>query len=96
MQSEAIWILGQIHQRPDLVIPILVETLAKPQSPPNTQRIRTDAIRALRRLGAEAKPAVPTLAALLSDADAAIRSAATNALKHIDPEAAARAGIVSP
>ena len=96
VQSEAIRILGQIHQKPDRVIPILVEILAKPQSPQYTQRIRTDAIQALRQLGAEAKPAVPTLVALLNDADAPIRSAATNALKSIDPGAVTTAGVVSP
>ena len=40
-----------------------------------------------------AKSAVPALIELLTDHDAGVRNATTNALKAIDPEAAARAGV---
>jgi len=39
------------------------------------------------------KPAVPSLLRLLDDEDQGTRCSATNALKLIDPEAAARAGV---
>lgn len=93
VQSEAIRVLGQIHQEPERVIPILVELLAKLQSPQHPIGMRIDTIRALRQFGAQAKPAVPKLVELLSDSTGLVRSAATNALKQIDPEAAAKAGV---
>ena len=40
-----------------------------------------------------AQPAVPALLLLLSDQKEEVRKAATNAIKAIDPEAAARAGV---
>jgi hypothetical protein len=55
--------------------------------------LRANAIWALAELGTHAKSAIPTLVALLNDGDADFRSRATNALKQIDPEAAAKAGV---
>jgi len=47
----------------------------------------------LERFGTDSQGAVPTLIPLLSDSHADVRRAVTNALKAIDPEAAAKAGI---
>jgi hypothetical protein len=51
------------------------------------------AILALGDLGADATPAVPTLARLLSNTNRKVRVQATNALCRIDPVAAAEYGI---
>jgi len=93
VQSQAIRVLAQIRQRAEVVIPILVEILAKPQNQQHSAILRRDAIRALRQFGPQARPAVPKLVELLRDTNTLIRSAATNALKQIDPEAAAKAGV---
>jgi HEAT repeat protein len=93
VQSEAIRVLGQMDQEPARVIPRLVEILAETPNVRRSVGIRTDAIRALRRFGAQAKPAVPRLVQLLSDGDEGIRRSAGDALKRVDPEAAAKAGV---
>src|SRR5262249_11782679 len=46
-----------------------------------------------RALGADARAAVPALVAALKDPEAAVLRAVRQALKGIDPEAAARAGL---
>jgi len=43
--------------------------------------------------GPDARIAVPALVELLNDPDLEVRGRATNALKAIDPEAAAKAGV---
>jgi len=93
VQSDAILGLGEIHQDPQRVIPILVEFLSKPQNPQHSAVIRDSAIWSLRQFGAQAKPALPTLLRLLNDADTHFRSEVTNTLLVIDREAAARAGV---
>lgn len=93
VQSDAILGLGEIHQDPERVIPILVKLLDAPQNPQHAVIIRAVAIWSLRQFGAQAKPAVPSLLKLLNDSHASIRSDVTNALKAIDPEAAAKAGV---
>ena len=52
-----------------------------------------DAIESIGKFGAQAKPAVPMLIELLNDPQPAIRAAAANALKAIDPAAAAKADV---
>jgi HEAT repeat protein len=48
---------------------------------------------ALGEFGNNGKPAVAPLIGLLSEGNQEARKAATNALKAVDPEAAARAGV---
>lgn len=93
VQSDAILGLGEVHDDAQRVIPILVDLLDKPQNPQHSEIIHSDALWALRQFGLEAKPAVPSILKLLNDEREAIRSEATNALKAIDPEAAAGAGV---
>jgi HEAT repeat protein len=93
VQSDAILGLGEIHQEPERVIPILVELLDKPQNPQHSVILRANAIWALVQFGAQAKPAVPVLRRFLNDGQEGIRWDLTNALKAIDPEAAAKAGV---
>jgi HEAT repeat protein len=55
--------------------------------------MRLSAMRGLGNFGPNAQQAIPALLQLLSDLDVAVRFTATNALKKIDPEAAAKAGV---
>jgi hypothetical protein len=93
VRSDAILGLGEIHQDPERVIPVLVKLLDEPQNPQYSERIRWYAMWSLSHFGALAKPAVPSLLRLLDDAHESIRHDATDALKAIDPEAAAKAGV---
>ena len=57
-------------------------------------QIRTAALMALQGLGQNAKPALPVLVEFLSNAQSGIEwTYASNALKSIDPDAAAKAGV---
>jgi hypothetical protein len=81
--------LGQIHAEPALVVPVLVDCL-------HSDADMEDRVRAAEALGkfeAEAKPAVPELVALLDGDDIGVRAVMAAALKAIDPEAAAKAGV---
>lgn len=88
--------LGEIHQEPERVVRALVQLLDSPRNPQKRQQIRANVIMGLREFAALAKPAVPSLLRLLTDADEGIRGQVTNALLTIDPEAAARAGVAPP
>jgi HEAT repeat protein len=81
---------------PDAVVKQVVPAIVKSLSEnPRGENRRADA-QVLRALGWRAKPAVPVLLCLLTDEDFLTRSAATNALKEIDPAAAAKVGIEVP
>jgi HEAT repeat protein len=79
--------LSKIHMRPELVVPVLITNL----SPTNFSLSTT--IHALGSFGDDAKPAVPILLTFLNSEKGIVREAVTNALKAIDPQAAAKAGI---
>jgi HEAT repeat protein len=79
--------LSRIHMRPELVVPVLVTNLSP------TNAILPTTINALAAFGEAAKPAVPILLTLLNQENDYVREATTNALKAIDPEAAAKAGV---
>src|SRR5438132_7363977 len=55
--------------------------------------VRTQATRAITRLGPDGKPAVPQLVKMLRDPEPSVREWAGKALKAVDQEAAERAGI---
>jgi len=80
--------LGQIHSKPEILVPLMIQFLK--DSEPN---VRSRAIWNLRSFGADAKSAVPALIEALSDSEGTVRTNAARALKVIDPEAAAKAGI---
>jgi hypothetical protein len=85
----AIYALGEIHAEPERVLPVLINALHDPAS-----GVQHGAVWALQYFGPDAKVAVPALAELLNAPyDYESRFAATNALKAIDPEAAAKAGV---
>ena len=51
---------------------------------------------ALGAFGASAKAAVPHLMPLVNDKEGIVRDSADYALKQIDPEAAGKAGVITP
>jgi HEAT repeat protein len=88
IRFQAILALGKIHAEPERFVPALTTALHDTDS-----NVRSLALGLLGRFGLDAKPAVPALIESLNDRDTVIRRYATNALKAIDPEAAAKAGI---
>jgi HEAT repeat protein len=88
VRYSAIFALGEIHGEPETVVPELVKFLH--DSNPSVSK---SAVEALGKYGTNAELAVPDLTVMLNDRNPEIRVPATNALKHIDPEAAAKAGV---
>lgn len=75
--------LVELHQEPELVVPVFSEFLASPDAD-----MRAWGATVLGRLGADANAAVPLLLKLRTDEDGDVRESAERALKEIDPEAA--------
>ena len=69
---------------------------AEPSTGDLFPNIRIEVAIALGELGKDAQPAVPALTALLRDTNRVIRTFATNAMRRIDPNAAAKAGVKMP
>ena len=80
--------LGNIHRHPEKVVPELIRLLRKPlpDGPQGTLEV-------LGRYGKDASAAVPDILKELEAKDRHTAEAATNALKRIDPEMAAKMGI---
>jgi hypothetical protein len=87
--------LCAIHQQPHVVIPALVRYLEFLKTLPLTAE-DVYCVNSLRAFGTNAKPAVPLMLELLQSTNEHKRSAVTNSLPLIDPEAARRAGITTP
>jgi len=69
-------------------IPVLTKALTNSHA-----CARESAARVLGLFGAKAQTAVPALVQCTKDDDASVRSFAAFALKQVDPEAAAKAGV---
>ncbi|MDB6067668.1 MAG: repeat-containing protein [Pedosphaera sp.] len=90
--------LGDVQARPEVVIPFLIGNLTTSQADSSLFRANTTA---LAKYGKDAQAAVPVLLRFVNGADEAARKNALNwqyieaakALKAIDPEAAAKAGV---
>jgi HEAT repeat protein len=82
-------VLGKVGPGDREAIPALVAALTQDEGPAG----RLWAVRALARIGPAARAAVPALTASLRDGDRDVRRAAAEALREIDPRAAARAGV---
>ncbi|PWU18134.1 MAG: hypothetical protein C5B50_09845 [Verrucomicrobia bacterium] len=80
--------LGQIQHEPQTVIPVLIGLLDDPQ-----EDVPENAIEALGDFGALSKAAVPKMLEMLKLPDKDMQVALRTALKKIDPEEAAKAGI---
>ncbi|MGA2176824.1 MAG: hypothetical protein ABSH38_17755 [Verrucomicrobiota bacterium] len=86
LHEAAIQALGSIHSDPDVVIPLLIPYLTNDD-------LDDEAASALGNYGTLAKVAVPQIIPLLNAKDHDARAAAQVALKKIDSEAAAKAGV---
>ena len=92
MRNRAAASLGRVHTEPGIVIPALVACLNDRSS-----EVRSAAAEALGGWGSEARAAVPRLVELLDDrSDRDLMDAVREALREIDPEAAAKAGLKVP
>ena len=80
--------LGRIQRQPDVCVPALIPLLDSPS--PTT---RQSSMMALDQFGGAATSAVPSMIRCLADSHLSARRLATNALKTIDPVAAAKAGV---
>jgi HEAT repeat protein len=80
----AISALGKIRSEPETVVPLLIQYL-------DDENLDVSAAKALGEFGSLAKPAIPKLLPLLRAKDDDDQAAATEALKKIDPVAAAQA-----
>jgi len=81
--------LVRIQAEPDQAIPLLIGCLVDRQG-----RGRPDVVEALGEFGPKATAAVPVLVKLLADRSSKdIMAAVPTALKNIDPDAAAKAGV---
>src|SRR5437867_1416882 len=86
VRAQAVEALGKIHAEPALVVPVLTKFLNDPDL-----ATRQRAAVALGSYGEDAKSAVPALVKAVDDLG--IMWLATKALRAIDPEAAAGAGV---
>ena len=86
VRFEAIRAIGQIHRKPELAVPALIGNLQSSNPQPA-------AMAALAEFEEGAKSATPILLAFLDNPIENFRTWATNALKRIDPTAAAKAGM---
>jgi HEAT repeat protein len=80
--------LGKIRKQPEVVIPTLMEAAQG-----TNYEVAASSLDGLADFGAEAKAAVPLVMTTLRHKDGRMRYAAAYALKQIDPEAAAKAGV---
>jgi HEAT repeat protein len=89
MCAAAMEAVAGMRREPLAVVPVLVVKLRQDSDP----AIRGEAALNLGKLGKLAQGAVPGLIAALKDSDSKVRGIAAEALKQIDPEAAAKAGV---
>ncbi len=86
IQECVIQSLGHIHSDANIVVPLLIPYLTNDD-------LNDDAAAALGNYDGLAREAFPKIVPLLSAKDHEVRDAARAALKKIDPEAAAKAGV---
>ncbi len=84
----AVLALGRLHAEPELAVPALTKDF-----PGNDPELRSLILEGLGRFGTNASAAIPMLVEALSDNDQKVRKHAAWALQHIDPAAAAQAGV---
>jgi HEAT repeat protein len=88
IQSFSLSSLAWIHSRPDLCVPAVLPFLKSAN--PVLQQM---AFQAIGNLGTAARPAAAALVELLHDTNSTTQTYAADALKKVDPEAAAKAGV---
>jgi len=80
--------LGDIHCQPETIIPLLTSYLEDPQD-----EVPVAAVEALGEFGSLSRSAIPKMLPLLKQPDKDLQRALRIALKQIDPEEAAKAGV---
>ncbi len=90
IQADAILTLGRIRAHPEQCIPAITPFLRA-----TNRWMRVFALTTISAFGSSARPWAPTseIVRCLADADGSVRARATNALRRVVPEAAAKAGI---
>ena len=88
VRFSAAFSLGEFPQESAAIVPALTESLAD-----RDDKVRRSALYSLGLLGREARMASPLIQHALDDPSKSVRFAAAKALKNIDPEAAAKAGV---
>jgi hypothetical protein len=88
VREVAVLALYGVDVEPRQVVPALVKALSD-----TNWFTRLVAIKGLRHCGTNSLTAIPALLPMLSDPDARVRRTAADALKAIDPEAAAKADV---
>jgi HEAT repeat protein len=88
VHHSAVVSLGHLHAEPDLAVPALMKDF-----PGNDTLLRSLILVSLGRFESKGRESVPMLVEALNDNDESVRSSAAFALKQIDPEAAAKAGV---
>ncbi len=92
-RGQAALTLGVLGAQADIVIPALIAALQDATNSENGVPAAISAASALGRFRHEAEAAVPALVVALQSPSAGLQDAAARALKKIDPEAAAEAGV---
>jgi hypothetical protein len=82
----AVYLLGNIHTRPEICIPALLETLKQPDAP--NYLISTSSADALASFGSAAKSALPTLISMRTPNARINPIILAQSIKEIDPEVA--------
>jgi HEAT repeat protein len=88
IQSRAFASLGLLHRDADICVPAIASFLNS-----TNDYTRQASLVSLRQYGTASKPAISGIIPCLADADGVVRKLATNALRDIDSEAAAKFGI---
>jgi HEAT repeat protein len=90
IQADAILALGNIRAHPEQCIPAITPFLRA-----TNRWIRVFTLTTISAFGSSARPWAPTseLIRCLADGDGSVRARATNALRRVDPGAAAKTGI---
>ena len=88
VRAESLYALVRLHTEDDVAVPALTKALHDPNG-----SVRFVACGSLSQLGEGAKHAVPVLVETLGDPVRDVQHRAADALRAIDPEAAAKAGV---
>ena len=90
VRNNAVILLGYYSDQASMVVQVVANALND-----SDLLVRSGAMRSILRLNAQGanKPVVAALLKLLQDGNAEVRTAASNALRRIDHEAAAKTGV---
>ncbi|EEF62243.1 HEAT repeat domain-containing protein [Pedosphaera parvula] len=94
VQYFAAYALRNINKRADITVPTLLQAVRNFRNyDPATSMYMAEIMEGVAQFGTNARVAIPDFVKALEDTDFSIRGEATNCLKRIDPEMAAKMGI---